>query len=206
MRPPTSSCRTRGPILRRDRTHPLARPVTAPGEPEGGTVLRDAVESDAREIARVHVASWRAAYPGLVPDHVLAGLSVDRRAEGWERILADGRQGVVVAASGEGVVGFGHVGPARDRDLGPTTGQLTTLYLDPDWWGAGVGRALHDASLDRLAASGYDRAVLWMLSTNARARRFYGRQGWSRDGRMRIQQFGGTVVIDHRLARRIGPP
>lgn len=167
--------------------------------------LRDAGDADARGIDRVHVDSWRAAYPGLLPDRVLADLSVDRRAEGWERVLGDRRQQVVVATAGARVVGFGHVGPARDGDLPPTTGQLATLYLDPGWWGTGVGRALHDASLDRLAGSAHDRAVLWMLSTNGRARHFTLRQGWRRDGRIRVQQFGGTVVIDHRLARVIGP-
>ncbi len=49
-----------------------------------------------------------------------------------------------------------------------------------------------------LADGSHDRAVLWMLATNARAERFYRRQGWDRDGRIRVQQFGGAVVIDHR--------
>ena len=44
-----------------------------------------------------------------------------------------------------------------------------------------------------------------MLSTNDRARRFYGRQGWVRDRILRVQQFGGRVVIDHRLSRPLGP-
>ena len=96
-------------------------------------------------------------------------------------------------------------GPVRDVDLGPTTGQLTTLYLAPDTWGAGTGRALHDATLERLATAGFDSAVVWMLSTNDRARRFYHRQGWARDRILRVQQFGGRVVIDHRLSRLLGP-
>jgi len=179
--------------------------VRSPDGAAGSAPLRGAVPDDARAIAEVHVSSWRAAYPGLVPDHVLAGLSVDHRAQGWGRILADGAQRVVVAESDGGIIGFVHVGPARDGDLGPTAGQLTTLYVDPGAWGTGVGRALHDAGLDALGTLDYDRAVLWMLSTNERAGRFYDRQGWRRDGRLRIQQFGGTVVIDHRLARRVGP-
>jgi ribosomal protein S18 acetylase RimI-like enzyme len=177
-----------------------------PGSPaEAGVTLRDARVDDARDIAAMHVASWRAAYPGLLPAAVLEGLSVERRTATWERVLADGRQFVVVAVAGGRLVGVGHTGPARDADLGPSTGQLTTLYLAPATWGAGTGRALHDAALDRLTAAGYDSAVVWMLSTNDRARRFYERQGWVRDPLLRVQQFGGRVVIDHRLGRPLPP-
>jgi GNAT superfamily N-acetyltransferase len=170
-----------------------------------GATLRDAREGDASGIAAVHVASWRAAYPGLLPAAVLDGLSVARRTATWERVLADRRQFVVVAEVEGRVVGVGHAGPARDADLGPGTGQLTTLYLAPGTWGAGTGRALHDAALDRLTTAGCDSAVVWMLSTNERARRFYARQGWVRDRVLRVQQFGGLVVIDHRLSRPLGP-
>jgi hypothetical protein len=37
--------------------------------------LRDATPADAHAIANVLVQSWRAAYRGLLPDDVLAGLS-----------------------------------------------------------------------------------------------------------------------------------
>jgi GNAT superfamily N-acetyltransferase len=170
-----------------------------------GATLRRARATDARAIATVHVASWRAAYPGLLPTAVLDGLSVERRTATWARILADRRQLVEVAEADGGIVGVGHAGPARDADVGPTTGQLTTLYLAPGSWGAGTGRALHDVALARLVEAGYDSAVVWMLSTNDRARRFYVRQGWGRDRVLRVQQFGGRVVIDHRLSRRLGP-
>ena len=171
----------------------------------GAVALREARGGDAPGIAAVHVASWRAAYPGLLPVPVLDGLSVTRRTATWERVLADRGQFVVVAELGGRVVGVGHAGPARDADLGPMVGQLTTLYLAPGTWGTGTGRALHDAALDRLRTAGYDSAVVWMLSTNDRARRFYERQGWVRDRILRVQQFGGRVVIDHRLSRPLGP-
>jgi ribosomal protein S18 acetylase RimI-like enzyme len=170
-----------------------------------GVTLRDARVADASGIAAMHVASWRAAYPGLLPATVLDRLSVARRTATWQRVLADRHQFVVVAELEARVVGVGHAGPARDADLGPTTGQLATLYLAPGTWGAGTGRALHDAALDRLSAAGNDSAVVWMLSTNDRARRFYERQGWVRDPILRVQQFGGRVVIDHRLSRALGP-
>ncbi len=166
--------------------------------------VRPAGPDDAGAIARVHVASWRAAYTGLLPAAVLDGLSVSQRARHWARVLApSSTDRVVVAERGGRVVGFAQVGPAHDADTGPTTGQLTTIYLHPDEWGTGTGRQVHDRAVDLLADAGYDSAVLWMLSTNGRARRFYERRGWERDGRIRVQQFGGAVVLDHRFGRQI---
>ena len=166
--------------------------------------VRDALADDAAAIAAVHVASWRAAYVGLLPDIVLDGLSVAQRARHWRHVVApDSGDRVVVAESDGQLLGFAQVGPATDADAGPTTGQLATLYVRPEAWGSGVGTLVHDAGLDRLAGDGCDRAVLWMLSTNARAAQFYEREGWLREEKIRVQQFGGAVVIDHRYTRAL---
>ena len=168
-----------------------------------GVTLRVGLAADAGAVAAVQVDSWRAAYVGLLPDAVLDGLSLGHKTRGWARVLGEGSQYVVVAESGGRIVGFASSGPGRDADLDRTTGQLITLYVVPGAWGTGVGRALHDAELCRLADAGCRHGVVWMLSTNARARRFYDRQGWTADGRLRVQQFGGTVVLDRRLARSL---
>ena len=174
----------------------------APGDDPVG--IRPARPGDGEAIARVHVDSWRAAYRDLLPVVVLDGLSVAQRTRHWDRVLLPGSMDRVVVAERDGeVVGFGHVGPALDADVDPTTGQLATIYLRPEFWGSGVGRRVHEAALAELAGLGYRHVVLWMLSTNVRAARFYRRQGWERDGGIRVQQFGGAVVIDHRLAREL---
>ena len=49
--------------------------------------VRAAVERDAEAVAHVHVESWRSTYRGLVPDDYLAGLSVERRADNWRRLI-----------------------------------------------------------------------------------------------------------------------
>jgi hypothetical protein len=49
--------------------------------------LRDATPADAHAIANVLVQSWRAAYRGLLPDDVLAGLSIPDREQFWSDAL-----------------------------------------------------------------------------------------------------------------------
>ncbi len=48
---------------------------------------------------------------------------------------------------------------------------------------------LHDEALRTLAAGGSTSARLWVLEDNARARRFYERRGWRRDGSDRVVPF-----------------
>jgi GNAT superfamily N-acetyltransferase len=166
--------------------------------------IRAADLDDVRPIAAVHVASWRQAYRGLLPDEYLAGLSVDGLVRHWDSVierLSDDQ--LLVAEVDLLVVGFVHAGPCRDADTGPCTAELYSLYLQPDAWGVGIGRAIHDAALARLTEDGCDFATLWMLGTNDRARRFYLQQGWSQVAGVRTQQFGEHVVVDDRFGRSL---
>jgi GNAT superfamily N-acetyltransferase len=168
--------------------------------------VRAALSHDAWAIAAVHVASWRVAYRGLLPDDYLDHLSIEERAGLWSGVLTDPSPGhVVVVEIEDDIVGFAHVGPSGDDDARPMTGELYTIYVQPDAWGRGHGRELGEAALEFLTGDGYHEATLWMLSTNDRARRFYLRQGWSPVPGERSQEFGGQVVTDHRFGRSLAP-
>ena len=106
-------------------------------------------------IASVQVGSWQAAYRGLMPDEVLDGLSVERRAEVW-RSVAAGRAGeaVLVLEGNDGIEGFAHVCAGRDVDIDAGTGEVSSIYLLPASWGKGRGRALMDAAVQRLCRGG----------------------------------------------------
>ncbi len=96
--------------------------------------MRDAVPGDARAIAGVHVASWRAAYAGLMPDTVLAGLSVEERTASWTRLLAEPGQHTLVVEAEE-VVGL-REDRGRPRRRGARRGpvrQGVSGSLNPAW-------------------------------------------------------------------------
>ncbi|MDQ3789329.1 MAG: GNAT family N-acetyltransferase [Actinomycetota bacterium] len=169
-------------------------------------VLRDAMPADAHAIATVLVRSWRAAYRGLLPDDVLADLSVADRERVWSEFLTTppSHTGAVVATIDGAVVGFASTGPplvVTDRD-DPTLGDLYALYLAPDVWRRGIGTRLHDAALERLQSCGFTHAGLWVLDTNERALRFYHRLGWTDTGRSQLDVGpGGTELHERRLHR-----
>lgn len=47
--------------------------------------IRPAELADVAELGRMHVATWRAAYTGIVPDEILDGLDARDRARRWAR-------------------------------------------------------------------------------------------------------------------------
>jgi GNAT superfamily N-acetyltransferase len=168
-------------------------------------VVRPARAEDAGQIALVHVRSWQGAYRGLMPQAYLDGLDVAQRTLTWERALAetgDPRTGVLVADDGEGVTGFVGYFPSRDPDADPAlTGEIGAIYLLPGAWGGGTGRRLMDAALDRLAGAGCTQATLWVLESNARARRFYEAGGWSADGAAKQDDSRGFPLSEVRYRR-----
>ncbi|HEV2376067.1 MAG TPA: GNAT family N-acetyltransferase [Streptosporangiaceae bacterium] len=166
--------------------------------------IRRAEITDAVQIARVHVDSWRAAYAGLMPDDVLASLSVERRAEGWRHLLAARPPHCgLIAIRGSTAVGFAYVGPCRDEGCPADAGELMAIYVRPDAWGNGWGAVLHRAALSGLSAAHFPVAVLWVLEANARAHAFFARQGWSLDGARRGEEYRGTTLQVVRYQMRV---
>jgi ribosomal protein S18 acetylase RimI-like enzyme len=141
--------------------------------------IRPAQPDDAPGIATVHVRTWQRAYRGIVPDAYLDGLSVQRRQEQWREALVNGSTEVWVAESGLDVIGWIAFGAARDADAASGTGELQALYVLPEHWSSGVGRALWLTARARLAERRFARATLWVLRDNARAIRFYVAAGFA---------------------------
>lgn len=154
--------------------------------------IRPATREDARPIAEVHVASWRHAYRGLLPDDYLEKLSVDEREAQRLAWFADPRSssGVLVAEDDAGrVVGFATFGPSRDDDAPMGTGEVPAIYVDPTEVGKGIGRQLIEETAAALREAGFTRATLWVLEENESARRFYESVGWTWDGAVSTHDF-----------------
>ena len=165
--------------------------------------IRLATALDADGVASVHVRSWQAAYRGHLPDNVLDGLSVQRRAGFWRSFIDARRSGehLFVMAEEGAVVGFAHAGVCRDQAAPDGTGEVSSIYLAPEVWGTGRGRALMGACVDQLAVDGHHQAVLWVLVTNNRARRFYEAAGWACDEAVKTEEMLGTTVTETRYRR-----
>jgi GNAT superfamily N-acetyltransferase len=172
--------------------------------------VREALPADAAAIAVTHIRAWRAAYRGVFPDAFLDGIDEtarmreDEREKAWRDNLEQPKPAVrtlvVCDGASHTLVGFATVGPDRDN-LG--IGELYAINLHPDAWGKGAGRALLDASVRALCDAGHSELVLWVLRSNARARRFYEIAGWRPDGAEEIREVLGAKAEEVRYRMQV---
>jgi ribosomal protein S18 acetylase RimI-like enzyme len=121
----------------------------------------------------------------LVPQDFLDAMDPLAIATAWSTSIAAGRSRLYIATAstdsvvegGLGVVGYAGVG--SERGGAALAGELYALYVRPDAWGTGAGRALTDAAVGDLREAGCDTVSLWVLEANNRARAFYRRYGFA---------------------------
>ena len=86
--------------------------------------------------------------------------------------------------------------------LQSTKGELYALFVHPDHWGVGAGRALADAACADLRAAGCTTVNLWVLEANTRARRFYAKYGFEDTGDRGRSSLNELPEIRLSLSRR----
>ena len=149
-------------------------------------------------VARVHVRSWQVGYRHLLPAEYLAALDPEERAKRYTFGSSDPTQpSTLVAVERDVICGFATTLPASYEGM-PGFGLLGALYVDPDHWSRGIGRALLQAARSQLRKQRFDHAVLWVLVGNTRAQRFYEQDGWVCDGQHRAEVIWGITVNDVR--------
>lgn len=149
--------------------------------------IRTAGPADADEIVQVKVASWRAAYSGLIDADVLD----DLREEPSEPFVMNLSSPppfwlTLVAERGPDVIGSVTVGwdtreTERSEAAPGRPGEVWSLYVHPDHWGRGAGYALMREAHRGLNEFGLSPIRVWVLDGNEIGRRFYERYGFVAD-------------------------
>ena len=138
--------------------------------------IRLARQDDAADVAQVYISSWHDTYPGLLPEALLRAMTPKGQTTRWlAAIRAQAHEKILVADSRYGIVGMTGFGPARDRALG-YDGEIYTLYVEPGYFGLGIGRALMKQAFETFRADGVKRCMLWAHARN-NARFFYEAMG-----------------------------
>ena len=140
--------------------------------------IRDAKIDDAPSLAQVHVESWQIAYRGILPALYLANLSIERATEiwqGWIKRPEPGQFHLVSEKEEFGIVGFASGCPEKAM-TSRNRGELTAIYLLPEYQKQRIGGALFQAVVGRFVMQGYSGMISWMLSENP-AGPFYRKMG-----------------------------
>ncbi|QGM99291.1 GNAT family N-acetyltransferase [Methylocystis parvus] len=173
--------------------------------------LRRAGPADARQLAGIHIESWRETYAGMMPAAVLAGLDLDEWAGRWRENLSGVDAAAILALDAQGPAGFGLCRRQRSEKLAPLgfTGEITSLYLLRRIQRRGVGRRLLGAMAAHLLEEGHDSASVWVFRDAAHARGFYEAQGAEPTGVSGVWEIYGMVLPDmaygFRDLRRLAP-
>jgi GNAT superfamily N-acetyltransferase len=141
-------------------------------------MIREARPDEASALAEIQRDASLAAFAHVFPPE-LYPFPMDDVARRWEESLADDEITVLVAEEDDVAAGV----------AGSRAEWLDGLYVLPQFWSRGVGRALHDDVLERQRAAGCQRCNLWVLENNDHARRFYERLGWAENGTSRVVPF-----------------
>lgn len=138
--------------------------------------IREARTDDAERIAWVHLESWRATYPGIIPQAYIDGLKVEDGAERWrERLTQEDGPIVLVAEDEAGIFGFA-AGGAMMHPVDGFDGELGAIYLLASHQKHGAGAALVRRMAQALVSRGFRSMVVWALKENS-ACGFYERMG-----------------------------
>ncbi|MCD7436894.1 GNAT family N-acetyltransferase [Streptomyces lincolnensis] len=168
-------------------------------------LIREMTLADCDRVAEIRVRGWQSAYRGLVPRSFLDAMSVPEEAERSRLRFTTAGSGVanLVAERAGQVVGWACHGPYREGELLTEDAELYAVYVDTRHVGDGVGHALLQESLRRCTAAGHPRMLLWVIRGNARARRFYERQGFRPDGTEESFEVDGVPVPEMRYTREL---
>jgi GNAT superfamily N-acetyltransferase len=163
--------------------------------------FRNATEADAERLARTVIegfehyrafapAAWE---PPPLEDEigVLHHLLPD--PEVWCRFAEE--DGEIV-----GQVTFLPASRAAVRDDAPGLAHLRHLFVREDHWGTGLARELHAAALEEAQRRGFTAIRLFTPAGQARARRFYEREGWGPAGDAFHAAGPDLVIIEYRRA------
>jgi ribosomal protein S18 acetylase RimI-like enzyme len=143
-------------------------------------LVREAMPSDWRAIADLHLQSWRSAYREILTDEYLDGEAADERARTWRERIGDGVppcRGTFVAERERQLVGFVNVELQAEyaEKWGP---RVENLHSHPQCKGQGIGRRLLKRGAQWVEEKLPGSAIhLYVFEKNAAARAFYRHMG-----------------------------
>ncbi|GGR02356.1 GNAT family N-acetyltransferase [Streptomyces netropsis] len=170
--------------------------------------VREMTEADIEAVSGIRVTGWQTAYAGVVPQPYLDAMTVEddaRRRRTWFTPSRGQALDLVAVDDRAVAVGWASLGPYREEAgaAGESYGELYALYVRPDRIGTGVGRLLLQEVHRHAAALRFDSLLLWVLTDNPRARRFYETAGYTADGAVQSDLYDEVELTEVRYRRAL---
>ena len=154
-------------------------------------IVRRAEISDAKQIAKVHVDSWRTTYKGIIPDDVLDSLSYQKREERWAIIIPNDFVFVAETKEGESV-GFSTGAKERSGNYKGYFGEISSIYILEEHQGKGLGKSLVKPIIQELEKLEIYSMIVLVLEDND-SRLFYESLGAKKIDKLQVE-IGGKKL------------
>ena len=142
-------------------------------------IIRKATINDAKEIAKVHVDTWKSAYKDIICNEYLERLSYENREKSWKSML-DNDMGLriiyVAEEENETIVGF-ISGGYEKKDTEIKNAEIYGFYVLKDYQNSGIGKILFKKILESFNNLNLQSVSLWALNDNYGGRKFYESNG-----------------------------
>jgi len=158
----------------------------------GDVAIRPAVADDAPSIAEIWHLGWRDGHLGFVPEELTAARTEDSFYTRAAQRVSD----TTVAVIDGQIAGFVMV----------VGDEVEQVYVSGLHRGAGVADLLLSEAERQVGDAGHSTAWLAVVAGNARARRFYERNGWVDKGLFEYSagsEHGSITVPSHRYTKTI---
>lgn len=172
------------------------------------TVIREATASDVPGIRRVAERGWNAAYRDILTREAIDAALAEWYDPDSVRAFVEQEDAAYFVAEREvgadagGATDAGHDGSATPTIVGYAGGgpgtedgvaRLGAIYVDPDFWGRGIGTALLDAFEEFCRERGCEVVEFEVLAGNEVGASFYRKHGYEPVEEREAEVFGDTV-------------
>lgn len=141
---------------------------------EDKIIIRSAVATDAVGIESVAQRTWNSTYASIIlPENQERLLGRYYAPAALEEVIAQERSWFFVATAKEAIIGFAQF-ILREGEDG--SGELSRIYVLPEWQRVGIGGLLLAEGLASLAQEGVERLFVVVEKDNPVGRRFYEKQ------------------------------
>lgn len=139
-------------------------------------LIRRAILADAERMGYINAASWRTTYTGLISDAAFDKMTPEVMTTKWTNIISGvgnvSRFQFVAEVEGE-IVGYVGCGQNRHEATSAFGWEVYALYLLKEYQGKGIGKRLMQEAIREMYDEGARSFIIYVLSTNLPARRFY---------------------------------
>lgn len=160
--------------------------------------IRKAKKSDAKQVATVHVETWRTAYRGIVSDNFLDNkLSIKRSAENIEKNFNLPIAPIFLVAENKNgrIIGFCRGGFNREKETFPQySGELMAIYILDKYQRQSVGISLVKVFCDELRKMNLNNMIIRTLE-KSKYKEFYKKIGGKSIGKSKINIGGSELAV-----------